>query len=380
LNRFTGQVLDTSGLYWFGCRYYDPQLGRFIQPDSMIPSGADSQALNRYCYGFNNPLSYTDPSGHFAFLAVLAFLAPIAGYAAIGGAIGGLAAEFQGGDFLDGFKMGAIQGALTGFGIALSVPVSVASAVASAGIQISGGGEMGEAIVYVGTSFAFANTLSFGPPGPGTSLGGYLRNSLGELLPRTFEGALAGGTAAAMTGNDIGNGIKSGALGSASSTLAHQILKGVPVAIPYDPLKLHAAWAAMTHEDPLLQGEPLPSQNVRRYGLIPNALSLVGFARVGAYGGELALNERAFADVANGNDVITYAHELTHLAQWSKLGAGKFMQEYAEWTLGGQQGAYTNGTDPGARLEFYTGPASVKPLYNAYFTAFSAIPHILGFR
>lgn len=34
---FTGQVLDAStGLYYYKARYYDPQLGQFTQPDSLL--------------------------------------------------------------------------------------------------------------------------------------------------------------------------------------------------------------------------------------------------------------------------------------------------------------------------------------------------------
>ena len=53
-NRYTGQQLDEeTGLYFYGSRYYDPELARFIQPDSIIP-GSDSQSLNRYTYCVNN--------------------------------------------------------------------------------------------------------------------------------------------------------------------------------------------------------------------------------------------------------------------------------------------------------------------------------------
>jgi RHS repeat-associated protein len=36
--RFTGQILDNeTGLYYYNARYYDPELGRFAQPDTDIP-------------------------------------------------------------------------------------------------------------------------------------------------------------------------------------------------------------------------------------------------------------------------------------------------------------------------------------------------------
>ena len=63
--RFTGQTLDAStGLYWYGSRAYDPVLGRFVQPDSVVPDYKNPQALNRYSYVLNNPLRYTDPTGN----------------------------------------------------------------------------------------------------------------------------------------------------------------------------------------------------------------------------------------------------------------------------------------------------------------------------
>ena len=63
--RYTGQRLDAAtGLYFYNARYYDPGLARFTQPDTMVPTPGDPQSLNRYSYVGNNPLRYTDPSGH----------------------------------------------------------------------------------------------------------------------------------------------------------------------------------------------------------------------------------------------------------------------------------------------------------------------------
>ncbi|NOZ51178.1 MAG: hypothetical protein GXP37_14215 [Chloroflexi bacterium] len=41
-----------------------PPLGRFIQPDTIVPNPGDPQSLNRYSYAGNNPVRYSDPSGH----------------------------------------------------------------------------------------------------------------------------------------------------------------------------------------------------------------------------------------------------------------------------------------------------------------------------
>ncbi|RME57859.1 RHS repeat-associated core domain-containing protein, partial [Candidatus Parcubacteria bacterium] len=64
--RYTGQYAYTEafGLYFYNARWYDPQLGRFAQADSLIPGAEEHLAWDRYTYVSNNPLRYADPSGH----------------------------------------------------------------------------------------------------------------------------------------------------------------------------------------------------------------------------------------------------------------------------------------------------------------------------
>ena len=63
--RYTGQRIETgTGLYDYGARWYDPAIGRFLAPDSIVPNPGDSQSLNRYMYVLGNPLRYIDPSGN----------------------------------------------------------------------------------------------------------------------------------------------------------------------------------------------------------------------------------------------------------------------------------------------------------------------------
>lgn len=63
-SKFIGQRLDDTGLYYYGARYYDVTIGRFISPDTIVPGPANPQAFNRYSYCMNNPLKFIDPTGH----------------------------------------------------------------------------------------------------------------------------------------------------------------------------------------------------------------------------------------------------------------------------------------------------------------------------
>jgi RHS repeat-associated protein len=64
---FTGQrELAEAGFADFNARWFDTSLGGFASPDSLIPDPFSPQSLNRYGYVLNNPLRYTDPTGHRA--------------------------------------------------------------------------------------------------------------------------------------------------------------------------------------------------------------------------------------------------------------------------------------------------------------------------
>jgi len=61
---FTGKERDIeSNLFYFGARYYNPILGRFISKDLANPDYEDPQSLNRYIYCLNNPLICVDIDG-----------------------------------------------------------------------------------------------------------------------------------------------------------------------------------------------------------------------------------------------------------------------------------------------------------------------------
>ncbi len=64
---YTGQIAEPIlGLYFYNARWYDSSLSRFAQADTIVPlSSQGVQAWDRYAGMNNNPVKYTDPSGHF---------------------------------------------------------------------------------------------------------------------------------------------------------------------------------------------------------------------------------------------------------------------------------------------------------------------------
>jgi len=64
---FTGQWSDGDiRLIHMGARWYDPQVGRWMSADTIVPDPANPQSFNRFSYVLGNPLRYSDPSGHVA--------------------------------------------------------------------------------------------------------------------------------------------------------------------------------------------------------------------------------------------------------------------------------------------------------------------------
>jgi RHS repeat-associated protein len=63
---FNGQYdYSNFGLTYFNARWYDSSIGRFAQSDTIIPEASQgTQAWDRYAGLNNNPVRYSDPSGH----------------------------------------------------------------------------------------------------------------------------------------------------------------------------------------------------------------------------------------------------------------------------------------------------------------------------
>jgi RHS repeat-associated protein len=82
--RYAAKRFDPElNLVYFGKRYYDPELGRWL---SIDPAGfADS--LNLYQYVLNNPFRYCDPDGDIVFLALAIPFAQLVCGAAVSAAV-----------------------------------------------------------------------------------------------------------------------------------------------------------------------------------------------------------------------------------------------------------------------------------------------------
>ena len=182
--KYTGKELDSTGLYFYAWRYYDPVLGRFCQPDTIIPQPYNPQSLNRYSYCENNPLNYTDPSGHWSwkkfFHSAVGALVGVVLTVCLGPAGLGMSLAMAG--FIGGMAGGAITGGLEGdwrgalIGGALG---GVLGAVGGWGIHTYGAG-FGYGMLAAGAGYSAAT---------------------GNM--DSFAGGLTGGIAGTLAGNGI---------------------------------------------------------------------------------------------------------------------------------------------------------------------------------
>jgi RHS repeat-associated protein len=202
--KFTGKELDNGiGLYYFGARYYDPSIGRWIVPD---PAG---QGFSPYAYCGNRPLYYVDKDGNF-------FWIPILIGAAIGGggnlayqALSGNIHSF--GDGLAAFGIGALAGGASVLGCQAIGAIGGVSLMTETG-AIGSGALPGMVAGGIGGGIStFGNSLYFGH----NSLGKAALNGLGGM----FGGALSGG-----------------AIGGALSALSGQSFWGQSIEMPLPPI------------------------------------------------------------------------------------------------------------------------------------------------
>ena len=78
--RYRGYIYDVeSGLYYLKSRFYDPEIGRFINADEFVSTGQDLQGYNMFAYCGNNPIMRADSTGQAWHIAIGAAIGLIAG-------------------------------------------------------------------------------------------------------------------------------------------------------------------------------------------------------------------------------------------------------------------------------------------------------------
>ena len=236
-HKFTGQEFDKeTDLHYYNARYYDSWLGRFTQADTIIQDPLDSQSLNRYSYCRNNPLKYTDPSGHIFGLIIYAIVAIVKAAvvgAVVGAVVSGAYAACTGGDIGRAMVSGAIGGACTGaFGAILGGGLiggmlsGAAGNAASAGIQ---GGDVGRAALSGAVGGLVSGTLSaYTPSASGTSIGSKVIN----ICRNSLISSVAGGAASSSVGGSFKDGAKEGSItGAISAAFAPTVARAANAAM-----------------------------------------------------------------------------------------------------------------------------------------------------
>ena len=207
--KYTGKELDaSSNLYFYESRYYHPVFGRFVSPDTIVPDVRDPQSLNRYSYARNNPMLYTDSTGHiFGIDDVIVII--IVG-AVIGTVTSGIQSDWDIGATLTGGIIGGVTAGV-GFGVGSSVAAATLSSLGSVGSGIAGG-VVGGAVAG-GTSGVLANLAGYKVNiglaiASGAAAGGIVGGAGAQWgqLGAFAAAPAAGASAAAISGADPGMG------------------------------------------------------------------------------------------------------------------------------------------------------------------------------
>jgi RHS repeat-associated protein len=207
---YTGQqYLAALGLYYYKARMYSPGLGRFLQTD---PVGyADD--LNWYAYVGNNPVNFTDPTGHWLVNAAMGALNAEIGFGvswATGERNPYTLAVNAGVDFVVGFVAGPVAGSAAKAGVQLAARTGQNAASTITKVQtgslfaLGATGEVAKTVMNPGsastaqtmTGAALAGVVS-AAPGIGTALSAAgkvsgLGTKIVTGIENTYSGAATG--------------------------------------------------------------------------------------------------------------------------------------------------------------------------------------------
>ena len=132
--RYRGYYYDTeTKLYYLNSRYYDPEVGRFINADDVqyLGENGDFVNYNLFAYCANNPVKTVDENGKFWHIVIGAVIGAV-----VNVAVGAVSAALSGEEYSleDGIK-DAVVGALSG-GLAATGFRMVGQAIGNAFISM----------------------------------------------------------------------------------------------------------------------------------------------------------------------------------------------------------------------------------------------------
>jgi RHS repeat-associated protein len=314
---YTGQDWDSGiGLYFYQSRFYDPELGRFISPDSDSPDPSYPRNLNRYAYALNNPVTLNDPDGHFAwFIPIIA-----------GAVIGGTNAAINHENVFRGMAMGAIAGGFVagatylggpaGAQFALQTAAGAGGAATNAAIW---GGDVGNAALYGAAFGAAGYALS------GVDLeifnGGKTNAFAGTanyVINSGVHGAVLEGAYGASMGRDV--------LESVSTGFLHGV-EGSAVNMAMGHALGLISWAYGGKAPVWRDGAWFYESSPNTPGILGEVLSGITVGNV-ITGNDLDRPAGCHTTVECGgrdpktNHPTIYEHELTHISQSYALGFG----------------------------------------------------------
>jgi len=226
--RFTGKEFDPeTGLLYYGGRYYDAKLARFITPDPFVAAPGNPQSLNRYAYVLNNPVNLVDPSGFF--------------WKRIG--------KF----FEDFWKVklgigrhvipvvaGIIVGVVVTYATSGCVPCGAAAGGATAGAL---SGALNTIYYGGGAGEVFQNAAIGGAiGGVAGAIGAYAGLAAAQLASSGFVGAVVGGTLGGGAGGAMSAAIHGGNVGT--SALYGAVYGAISAAVAYGGYQAYQAWRA----------------------------------------------------------------------------------------------------------------------------------------
>ena len=154
--RYRGYVYDQeTGFYYLNSRYYDPAVGRFINPDAAIGQVGNIKGNNMFTYALNNPVMYSDLTGNWPKLStVLAGVAAVAAIVAVAAAVvatcgAAIPAVAAGGSLALGLSAGSAASAIATTALAVAGATAIASATSYALEKIAADSSKRDNSVYV---------------------------------------------------------------------------------------------------------------------------------------------------------------------------------------------------------------------------------------